>query len=160
MSAVNVIEHIDRTRYDVLLVGITEDGHWIKADSLEDVKNGAWRDGNCISPSAAGCDEEVHLLMDGDSVRRGQGGCRVPRPSRAVRRGRYHPGALELAKIPYVGCGVLSSAVSMDKLYTKIIVADLGIRQAGYEAVYREQSWRTWNRWWNGLRSISLSRVY
>ena len=37
MSAVNVIEHIDRTRYDVLLVGITEDGHWIKADSLEDV---------------------------------------------------------------------------------------------------------------------------
>ena len=38
MSAVNVIEHIDRTRYDVLLVGITEDGHWIKADSLEDVK--------------------------------------------------------------------------------------------------------------------------
>ena len=43
MSAVNVIEHIDRTRYDVLLVGITEDGHWIKADSLEDVKNGIRR---------------------------------------------------------------------------------------------------------------------
>lgn len=48
-------------------------------------------------------------------------------------------GLLELAKIPYVGCGVLSSAVSMDKLYTKIIVDDLGVRQAAYEAVYREQ---------------------
>ena len=31
-------------------------------------------------------------------------------------------GLFELAKIPYVGCGVLASAVSMDKLYTKIIV--------------------------------------
>ena len=31
MSAVNVIEHIDRERWDVLLVGITEEGHWIKA---------------------------------------------------------------------------------------------------------------------------------
>lgn len=46
---------------------------------------------------------------------------------------------MELAKIPYVGCGVLSSAVAMDKLYTKIIVDDLGVRQAAYEAVYREQ---------------------
>ncbi|MCD8084254.1 MAG: D-alanine--D-alanine ligase, partial [Clostridiales bacterium] len=45
------------------------------------------------------------------------------------------PGVLELAKIPYVGCGVLASAVSMDKLYTKIIVDKLGIRQAAYEPV-------------------------
>ena len=48
-------------------------------------------------------------------------------------------GLLELAKIPYVGCGVLASAVSMDKLYTKIIVDGLGIRQAAYVPVMREQ---------------------
>ena len=41
-------------------------------------------------------------------------------------------GLFELAKIPYVGCGVLASAVSMDKLYTKIIVDHLGIRQAKF----------------------------
>ena len=46
-------------------------------------------------------------------------------------------GIFELAKIPYVGCGVLASAVSMDKLYTKIIVDDLGIRQAAYVPVMR-----------------------
>ncbi len=45
----------------------------------------------------------------------------------------------ELAKIPYVGCGVLASAVSMDKLYTKIIVDELGIRQAAYVPVMKEQ---------------------
>lgn len=48
-------------------------------------------------------------------------------------------GLLELAKIPYVGCGVLASAVSMDKLYTKIIVDELGIRQAAYVPVMKEQ---------------------
>ena len=44
-------------------------------------------------------------------------------------------GLLELAKIPYVGCGVLASAVGMDKLYTKLVVDKLGIRQAAYEPV-------------------------
>ena len=48
-------------------------------------------------------------------------------------------GIFELAGIPYVGCGVLASAVSMDKLYTKIIVDTLGIRQAGYVAVRKEE---------------------
>ena len=41
------------------------------------------------------------------------------------------------ARIPYVGCGVLASAVSMDKLYTKIVVDDLGVRQAAYVPVMR-----------------------
>ena len=48
-------------------------------------------------------------------------------------------GLLELARIPYVGCGVLASAVSMDKLYTKLIVDSLGIRQADYVPVRRSQ---------------------
>ena len=39
---------------------------------------------------------------------------------------------LSSAKIPYVGCGVLVSSISMDKLYTKIVVDTLGIRQAKY----------------------------
>ena len=30
MSAVNVIEHIDSARYNIILVGITQEGHWIK----------------------------------------------------------------------------------------------------------------------------------
>ena len=46
-------------------------------------------------------------------------------------------GIFELSRIPYVGCGVLSSAVSMDKYYTKIIVDTLGIRQAKYVPVRR-----------------------
>ena len=45
-------------------------------------------------------------------------------------------GLLEMARVPYVGCGVLGSAASMDKLTTKRMVMPLGIRQAKYEAVF------------------------
>ncbi|MBP5410343.1 MAG: D-alanine--D-alanine ligase, partial [Lachnospiraceae bacterium] len=45
-------------------------------------------------------------------------------------------GLFTLAGIPYVGCGMLCSAVSMDKLYTKIVVDTLGIRQAKYVSVF------------------------
>lgn len=48
-------------------------------------------------------------------------------------------GLFELAGIPYVGCGVLTSAVSMDKFYTKIIAQTTGVRQAAYTPVLGEE---------------------
>ena len=44
-----------------------------------------------------------------------------------------------MAKIPYVGCGVLTSSIAMDKWYTKIVVNTLGIRQAAYVAVEKRE---------------------
>ena len=47
---------------------------------------------------------------------------------------------LDLAGIPYVGCGVVASAVSMDKLFTKVIVNSIGnIRHARYVAIRRRE---------------------
>ena len=43
-------------------------------------------------------------------------------------------GLFELARIPYVGCGVAASAVCMDKLYAKALVNELGIAQARHVA--------------------------
>ena len=48
-------------------------------------------------------------------------------------------GLLELAAIPYVGCGVLASACSMDKFYTKIVVDSIGVRQAKFVGVRRHE---------------------
>ena len=45
MSAVNVIRQIDREKYDLLLIGITEDGRWLRTDCVEDIESGAWREG-------------------------------------------------------------------------------------------------------------------
>lgn len=139
MSAANVIEQIDDTKYEPLLIGITENGHWLKADSLEDVRSGAWKESKTeavISPDATKkcvilTKESQNTSVTIDAV--------FP-----VLHGLYGEdgtvqGLFELAQIPYVGCGVLSSAVSMDKLYTKIIVDDLGFHQADYVPV---MSWR------------------
>lgn len=135
MSAANVIEQIDTLRYELLLIGITEDGHWLKTESVEEIRSGAWREGTVeaiISPDAT----KKCVILKEDGVT-----SEVPIDvAFPVLHGMYGEdgtiqGLFELAKIPYVGCGVLASAVSMDKLYTKIIVDDLGIRQADYVPV-------------------------
>ncbi|MDD4375751.1 MAG: D-alanine--D-alanine ligase [Clostridia bacterium] len=41
-------------------------------------------------------------------------------------------GMLDMMKVPYVGSGVLSSALAMDKVYAKMIFEQVGIRQAKY----------------------------
>ena len=48
-------------------------------------------------------------------------------------------GLFEMAGIPYVGCGVIASAVGMDKWYTKQVVDTTGIRQARFVPVYRDE---------------------
>ena len=139
MSAANVIDRIDQEKYELLLIGITEEGRWIRTECVEDIRSGSWRDGTVsavISPDAT---EKCVILMDGESAERVPVDVVFP-----VLHGLYGEdgtvqGLLELAKIPYVGCGVLASAVSMDKLFTKIIVDNLGVRQAEYEPVTREQ---------------------
>ncbi|MCC8026279.1 MAG: D-alanine--D-alanine ligase [Clostridium sp.] len=139
MSAVNVINHIDRERYDLLLIGITEDGRWIKADSVEDVKSGAWKEGSVSAVILPDATKKCVLVRDGNQITEVKADVVFPVLHGLLGEDGTIQGLLEMAKIPYVGCGVLSSALAMDKLYTKIIADDLGVRQAAYEAVYREQ---------------------
>lgn len=139
MSVQNVVANIDKEAYDVILVGITEDGHWLKVNSMEEIKNDTWRDSKeaaVLSPDAR---DKALLVMKGDQVEKIHVDVVFP-----VLHGLYGEdgtvqGLLELARIPYVGCGVLSSAVSMDKLTTKILVDHLGIRQAAYVPVMKEE---------------------
>lgn len=138
MSAANVIDHIDKEKYNLLLIGITEEGHWLRADSVEDIRSEAWRKGTVEAVLSPDATEQCVLVMDGNGVEKVKVDVVFP-----VLHGLYGEdgtvqGLLGLAKIPYVGCGVLSSAVAMDKLYTKIIVDDLGIRQAAYVAVMKD----------------------
>ncbi len=162
MSAANVIDQIDQERYRLLLIGITEEGRWLLTPSVEDIRSGAWRQGKdeaIISPDAARkcvlvrrakpCPEREAEPSGENGGQKRWGGFAHAEEIPVdvvfpVLHGLYGEdgtvqGLLELARIPYVGCGVLASAVSMDKLYTKKIVEDLGIRQARYVPVMREQ---------------------
>lgn len=65
MSAANVIDRIDQEKYELLLIGITEEGRWIRTECVEDIRSGSWRDGTVsavISPDAT---EKCVILMDG-----------------------------------------------------------------------------------------------
>lgn len=134
-SAVTVIRHIDDERYETVLVGITKDGRWLKVECVEDIASDVWRERGraaVLSPDAA-----THglLVLGKDQTETIRVDVIFP-----VLHGMYGEdgtiqGLFELAKIPYVGCGVLASAVSMDKLYTKIIVDCLGIRQAEFVGI-------------------------
>ena len=137
MSAINVINHIDREKYDVVIVGITEEGKWLYVDSVESIRDESWRDksvGAVLSPDAT---EKCVLIERESGVEKVPVDVAFP-----VLHGLYGEdgtiqGLFELARLPYVGCGVLASAVSMDKLYTKIVADTLGVRQAAYVPVMR-----------------------
>ena len=137
-SAVTVIRAVDAEKYDMLLVGITKEGHWVKTDSVEQIEENCWQQGKVsavLSPDAS-C-RGVWLMEESGPV---FWNVDVAFPVLHGLRGEDGTiqGIFELAKIPYVGCGVLASAVSMDKVYTKLIVKRLGIRQAAYVAVRRD----------------------
>ena len=139
MSVQNVVANIDRTKYNVILVGITEDGHWLKVDSTEEIKNDTWRESRVSAVLSPDAKEKCLLVMEEGKVEKVPVDVVFP-----VLHGLYGEdgtvqGILELARIPYVGCGVLASAVSMDKLSTKIIVNSLGIRQAAFVAIFKEE---------------------
>lgn len=139
ISAVTVIENINKDKYDVILIGITLDGQWLLTDSVEKIQSGEWKNGKIKAVVSPDAQMKGVLLLDGSKVT-----CRKVDVIFPVLHGLYGEdgtvqGIFELAKIPYVGCGVLASAVSMDKLYTKIIVDTLGIRQAKYVSVRKEE---------------------
>ncbi len=138
-SVMTFIEHIDREKYDIHLVGITKEGEWrLFTGNAELIMADEWLSQSV--PAYLCPDAKVHGLMIADGGTSKQVYIDVVVP---VLHGLYGEdgsvqGLCRLAGIPVVGCGILASAVAMDKFYTKIIVDDLGIRQAKWLGVYKE----------------------
>ena len=140
MSASNIIQCIDAQRYNIILVGITKEGHWVEAADLNAVQDGSWRQSKTsivLSPDATR--KGLYRMSEDEKVQFVHLDVIFP-----VLHGLYGvdgtvQGLFKLAGIPFVGCGLFASAAGMDKLYTKIIVDTLGIRQAKYVPVYKEE---------------------
>jgi len=120
VSATSIIDALNKDKYEVVPIGITQDGRWISSgESLKLLK------------SRSGLDQEPERFL-------------VPEPNRqslVSLNGEAHPemrldvvfpvvhgtygedgtlqGLLELANIPYVGAGILASSVGMDKIIQK-----------------------------------------
>lgn len=132
ISAMTVINSINSDYYDVIMVGITKEGKWLEVESVDSIQSGEWRKGTTSMVLAPDTTMKGFVRIQGTKADVVPVDVVFP-----VLHGLYGEdgtvqGTLELAKIPYVGCGVLASAVSMDKVYTKIVVANIGIRQADF----------------------------
>lgn len=137
VSAATVIRSLDTEKYNVILVGITKDGRWLLVDKLKDIEDGSWRESKVnaiISPDTQ--DKALVLLAEG-TYRLQPVDVIFPVLHGLFGEDGTIQGLFEMAQIPYVGCGVLASSVSMDKVYTKIIVEELGIRQAEFVHIRR-----------------------
>jgi D-alanine---D-serine ligase len=138
-SAASVIDHLDRDKYDLVLIGITREGVWFRyGGNTEDIRKDRWQvHPSCIpaliSPSrdAAGIVELVGTEYRVTPVD-------VVFPVLHGKNGEDGTvqGLLELAGIPFVGCDTLSSAVCMDKGFASKLVRAAGIDVAESLTVY------------------------
>ena len=137
ISVQTVAKGVDLEKYNMTLVGITKDGRWLKADNIESIADGSWYDSKVTAVISPDTRRELIVFSDA-GVERQKVDVIFP-----VLHGMYGEdgtiqGLFEMADIPYVGCGVLASAASMDKFYTKIIVDRIGVSQARFVPVLAE----------------------
>ncbi len=139
VSAATVIENINTDKYNIVMIGITKDGQWKLIDSLEHVKDGSWVNGRVSAYISPDTDKKELCIIRGEKVDTLDIDVVFPVLHGMNGEDGTVQGLLELARIPYVGCGVLASACSMDKFYTKVIVDAIGVRQAKFVGVHRSQ---------------------
>ena len=131
ISARHVLEAIDRSRFEVLPVGISREGDWFLAGSaVEALDSGDLPDR--LDPSGAIWDP-LPRLAELSTL----GPVAVfPLLHGPLGEDGTVQGLLELADVPYVGAGVLGSSLAMDKVATKEILHGHGIPQARYRGLH------------------------
>jgi len=154
VTAGAVMSALDRTKYDVLPIGITRDGRWVLTSDdparmaitdrqVPDVDQLAGSARGAVALSVDPGNRDV-VVGEPGSVPEVLGEVDVVFP---VLHGPYGEdgtlqGFLELSGVPYVGAGVLSSAVGQDKEYMKRVFVSFGLPVGPYEVV-RPREWDT-----------------
>jgi D-alanine-D-alanine ligase len=135
-SAKTVIEQIDKLKYEVVPIAISKDGRWLSPNESVKLLADSAQDALTSETSLI---ENSPVALVGDTARRGltvfeeQGTGLVPLDVVfPVLHGTFGEdgtiqGLLEMADVPYVGCGVLASACGMDKAVMKILFRDAGL---------------------------------
>ena len=158
-SAASVFAHLDRTRYEPVPIRIEKDGRWTLADRppvtmiagevieqsrLEAARH--VREGREVHLVARPSDETILSIDRSRNADSDMPSAMVTGLSLDVIFPMLHgpygedgtiQGLLELANVPYVGAGVLASAVGMDKAIMKVVFAARGLPICPYRVVLR-----------------------
>lgn len=151
MSAQSIISAMDPERFDAVPLYIDKEGRWLVGDSLKGLVNDAAARNYVYLPpdptrhslvTANGTASVTSLPQESPSGGEQGGGL----PPLDVIFPVFHglngedgtiQGVLELANIPYVGAGVLGSALGLDKIYMKRAFAAVGLPTVEYVSVTR-----------------------
>jgi D-alanine-D-alanine ligase len=135
VSAASIIRGLDPQKYEAVPIGISKEGHWLIGEGAQKMLPEVLRTGQRVVMSA---DPTESALMPIDGSARGQK-LDVVFP---VIHGTFGEdgtmqGLLELAGLPFVGAGVLGSAIGMDKDVAKKLMQVAGIPVVPWIAVQR-----------------------
>jgi D-alanine-D-alanine ligase len=148
ISASGVLAAIDRSKFEPILIGITQSGTWIDMRQ-SDFERGS--DGLSYVPEGG-----EKLIVDIHGIKDSKGidlGIDIAFP---LLHGAYGEdgtiqGLFEMAGIAYVGSGVLASAVAMDKSFAKPIYADFGLKVADGITVHRDN--------WSKSKDLEIAKI-
>ncbi|WP_430592500.1 D-alanine--D-alanine ligase family protein [Humidisolicoccus flavus] len=131
-TAGGILQSIDRERFEVIPIGITKSGAMTLRDddaSGLDLEHLATLDDNGTRVRLPLSTDSRELFVDADGASRSLGDIDIVFPMLHGPFGEDGTiqGLIELSGIPYVGNGVLASAVAMDKHFTKTVLEHAGI---------------------------------
>ena len=137
-SAESVLLNINKSKYNIIPVGITKDGEWIRfgGDDYTMLPGGAWQthpdNRRCALSPVRG---QGLLVFEDDCAAREMIDVVFPVLHGENGEDGAMQGLLQMAGIPYVGPHVSASAVAMDKTLTKLVVDNAGVPQAAWQLV-------------------------
>lgn len=130
-SAAAVISHMDREKYEPVPVGITRNGEWLYyTGEVEKIADDSWhRSGDCTSVtiSLSGGRRSLLLMKDGITLPMEIDAVFPVLHGKNGEDGTVQ-GMFELAGIPVAGCGILASALCMDKDRAHRLAKEAGVR--------------------------------
>ena len=133
MSAYSILSNIDREKYEVMTLGVTKDGKWLYYEGgLDGIKDGSWHTREAFPALLVPDCGAKKLLVLRDTPEYKDIDVVFPIMHGANCEDGTLQGLFEICGIPYVGPGCLSSAVSMDKVFTKLVLNNYGIPQAEF----------------------------
>ncbi len=145
MSARSVMDALDKSKYQVVPMGITREGKWLTAgDPMRELQRLLDQPGDVHSSQEISRSRALQVQRERRELVPGAGEAGIPCVDVVfpVLHGPYGEdgtvqGLLELADIPYVGAGVLGSALAMDKTTMKDIFRAEGLPVADWVPVMR-----------------------
>jgi len=136
-SAASVIRGLDPDKYEAVPIGISKEGHWLIGSAAQKMLPEVLKGGQRVMMTADPTDAAL-VKLDGSG-----GGQRIDVVF-PVMHGTFGEdgtiqGLLDLAGLPFVGAGVLGSAIGMDKDVTKRLLQIAKIRVVPWITVHRHE---------------------